>query len=480
MGDHRASGGVDKPGLRFGVRASAETVAEGLDVTAVTDEGLGNTSWLLALDGQGVVVDPARDTAPYEKAAEGLGVAIALAAETHLHADFVTGTRELGVGGASVVAPVRARLAWPHEHLADGGEIDLGRWRLRALATPGHTPEHLAYLLTDKGRPRAVFTGGSLLVGAVARTDLIAPDDTEGLTRDLWRSINHQLLTLPDDVAVLPTHGAGSFCAAADDSAARWTTIGRERRANPLLQADNEDDFVRQVLAGFGSYPPYFGRLREVNRLGPVLYGAVPRLPVLGAYDVAERQGAGALVIDVRSVEDYAAGHLPGSLAITLRPQFASWLGWLVADPATPLVFVTDTHTDRRELVRQCLNIGYENLAGEMDVATWTASGLSTSTTRLVGADELGDARLLDVRQDSEFGLGHIPGAHHVELGALTSQLNRPGGIPPGPLVTACGHGERATSAASLLEAAGHEDVAVFRGGPGDWSAATGEPLTHP
>jgi hydroxyacylglutathione hydrolase len=225
-----------------------------LPVVAVTDEGLGNTSWVLALDGDAVVVDPERDPAPYEAAVEQLGARIVATAETHLHADFVTGSRELAANGGSVLAAAEGDLAWPHRAIRDGDEVDLGRWRLRTLATPGHTPEHVAYLLLDDGRPRAVFSGGSLLVGAVARTDLIDPGDTEALTRALWRSINHRLLSLPDDVAVFPTHGAGSFCTAAGGGQ-RWTTIGAERRDNPLLQADDEGDFVRLVLAQFGSYP---------------------------------------------------------------------------------------------------------------------------------------------------------------------------------------------------------------------------------
>ena len=451
----------------------ATEVPGDLSVVALTDEGLGNTSWAVALDGEVVIVDPERDPAPYLAAAEHLGGPIVLAAETHLHADFVTGSRELAAHGADIVASAAGELAWSHRPLADGDEIDLGRWRLQALATPGHTPEHVAYLLRDGDCPRAVFTGGSLLVGAVARTDLIDPADTDGLTRALWRSINHQLLALPDDVAVFPTHGAGSFCSAAG-GAQRWTTIGQERRANPLLQATDEDDFVRHVLGGLGSYPPYFLRLRELNRLGPRVFGAMPVLERLGAMGAARLRDRGTVVADVRPVTDYAAGHIPGSLANTLRPQFASWLGWLVADPATPLVFVTDDRTDRRELVRQCLNIGYENLAGEIDLATWTAGGGEVTATPLVRVDATDGRLIVDVRQANEFAAGHVAGAAHVELGSLPRQGRQAG---DGPLVVMCGHGERAATAASVLEAAGHRDVAVLAGGPDDWAEATGNEL---
>ena len=189
-------------------------------MVAITDGGLGNTSWMIDLGGgQALVVDPERDPAPYLRVAERTGTEIALAAETHLHADFVTGNRDLAATGTDIVASAGGEGRGPHRAVREGDELDLGRFRLKALATPGHTPEHVAYLLSDRDRPRAVFTGGSLLVGSVARTDLIDPDDTETLTRALWRSIHDQLLALPDEVAVLPTHGAGSFCSAPGDPA---------------------------------------------------------------------------------------------------------------------------------------------------------------------------------------------------------------------------------------------------------------------
>ena len=240
--------------------------ASGPTVVALVDEGLGNSSYLVDLsDGRALVVDPPRDPAHHLAVAEKRGLVISHSAETHLHADFVTGSRELAARGAAVVAPAAAGLDWPHRGQADGDEIDLGGLRLRALATPGHTPEHLAYLLLDGDEPVALFSGGSLLVGSVARTDLIAADQTEPLARALWRSIVERLLALPDDLAVYPTHGAGSFCSA-PAGGERTTTIGRERATNPLLAAADEDAFVARLLAGLGTYPPYFTELREVNR----------------------------------------------------------------------------------------------------------------------------------------------------------------------------------------------------------------------
>ncbi len=454
---------------------SALSMPGDLPVVAIPDEGLGNTSWAVGLDGGVVVVDPERDPAPYLAAAQRLGGAIVASAETHLHADFITGSRELAAHGAEVIASAGAELTWPHRPLAPGEGVEVGSWRLSALPTPGHTPEHVSYLLSDREGPRAVFTGGSLLVGAVARTDLIDPQDTEELTRALWRSINRELLALPDDVVVLPTHGAGSFCTAAG-GARRWTTIGEQRRSNPLLGVGDEDEFVRLVVDGFGSYPPYFLRLRELNRLGPAVFGTVPPLPVLSAQAMVDLRRQGAVLVDVRPVRNYTAGHVPGSLANTLRPQFASWLGWMVGDPAAPLVFVTDSHTDGRELVRQCLNIGYENLAGQIHIDDWVHGGGEVASSEIVRATAVDGRRVLDVRQASEFAAGHLPDAQHIELGSLPAEASRVGDEA---LVVMCGHGERAATAASILEVAGRRGVAVLDGGPDDWVVATSQPLVR-
>jgi hydroxyacylglutathione hydrolase len=438
----------------------------------LVDEGLGNSSYLLDIgDGRALVIDPQRDPAPYLAAAGRRGLVIAYTAETHLHADFVSGSRELAARGARVIAPAAGGLEFPHRGLGDGDEADLGGLTLRALATPGHTPEHLAYLLLDGTRPAGLFSGGSLLVGAVARTDLIAPDQTEVLARLLWRSLHERVLGLPDDLAVYPTHGAGSFCSA-PAGAERTTTIGREKAANPLLAAPGEDAFVKLLLAGLGTYPAYFRRLREVNRRGPAVYSPEPPpLAALGAGDVRRLMAGGAQLIDVRPIDAFAAGHIPGAMSIELRDACATWLGWLAA-PGRPLVFVLDDTQDRAGLVRQALKIGYENLAGELagGMAAWTGPVRSIALT---GAGQV-SGPVLDIRQDAEYGAGHIPGAAHTELGALAT-AEAP--IGPGPLTVMCGHGERAMTAASLLAAAGHSELTVAVGGPADWAAATGRPL---
>jgi hydroxyacylglutathione hydrolase len=440
------------------------------------DDGLGNSSYLVDLgDGRALVIDPARHPAGYLAEAERQGLDLAFAAETHLHADFVSGARELGALGAELLVPGAGGHAFPVRGLNDGEEADLGGLTLRALATPGHTPEHLSYLLLDDSQPLALFSGGSLLVDAVARTDLIAPDQTETLARELWRSLHERILTLPDDLPVYPTHGAGSFCSA-PASGERTTTIGRERRANPLLAAPSEDAFVAQLLGGVGTYPPYFLRLRDVNRNGPRLYG--PGEADLNRLDVDKVRALrrdGAWIIDVRPVEAFGRGHIPGAVSIVLRPQFASWLGWIVPD-RTPLVLVLDAGQDRGNLVRQARNIGYEDLVGELDggLAAWEAAGLEVASIGIAPVEET-TRTVVDVRQRSEYEAGHLPTAVNIELGEIESA-----NLPRGPVSMMCGHGERAMSAASLLARAGRTDVTVLTGGPDEWARAHGRLATGP
>jgi glyoxylase-like metal-dependent hydrolase (beta-lactamase superfamily II)/rhodanese-related sulfurtransferase len=442
---------------------------------ALVNEGLGNSSYLVDLgDRRALVIDPERDPGRYLAAAKTQGLTIAYTAETHLHADFVSGSRELAACGARVLASASGETGFPHQGLRDGEEIDLGGLRLQALATPGHTPEHLAYLLFDGGRPVALFSGGSLLVRAVARTDLIAPDRTEELARALWRSLHERILSLPDDLPVYPTHGAGSFCAAPAGTE-RVTTIGAERAANPLLAAPTEDAFVRLLLGGLGSYPPYFLRLREVNRQGPAVYGPGPgALAALTTEEVSRLLSEDATLVDARPVASFAAGHIPEAVSIPLRPAFATWLGWL-ADPSRPAVFVLESGQDRADLVRQARNVGFEHLAGELagGMPAWQAGGLPVRRIRLIPAAEV-TGSVLDVRQAAEYAGGHLPGARHMELGTLPGSAAR---LDEEPLTVMCGHGERAMTAASLLAGYGHPDLAVVIGGPDDWAAAHGRAL---
>ena len=439
-----------------------------LTPVAVVDEGLGNSSYLVELgDGRAAVIDPSRHPGPYVAEAQRRGLQVAFTVETHLHADFVSGSRELAALGATVVAPAAGGLEFPARGLAHGERVDLGGLDLRGLGTPGHTPEHLAYVLEDDGRPLALFSGGSLLVGAVARTDLVSHDQTEPLARQLWRSLHERILCLPDDLPVYPTHGAGSFCSA-PVGGHRTTTIGAEKRANPLLAARDEDEFVTLLLDGLGSYPPYFLRLRDVNRRGPVVFGSGdPQLPRLDGECARRRVARGAWLVDVRSVHDFASGHIAGSISIPLRDVFATWLGWLVPWGA-PVVFVADDPALVARAAVDARKVGYEQLEGVIDVEAWPEPLVRTPLEHAARAA----GTIVDVRQRHEYDAGHIPGAAHVELGDLGSAT-----VPGGPVTVMCGHGERAMSAASMLERAGRREVTVLTGGPDDWSRERGSTL---
>jgi len=441
------------------------------EIVPLVDEGLGNSSYLVPVgDGRALVVDPRRDPTPYLELAERLNLRIAFAVETHLHADFISGSRELAAFGATIIAPRASHLATAYRGLGDGDNVDLGGLTLRALATPGHTPEHLAYLLLDGPKPLAMFSGGAVLPGGAARPDLIGPEQTHPLAHDLYRSAHQRLGGLPDDLPVYPTHGAGSFCSAGAGGQ-RTTTLGRERHESPLFTAVAEDAFVHQFLNGLGSYPPYFLRLRRVNQRGARLYGVtLPDLAPLSADEFRRQQAAGAVSIDVRPFADFAHGHMPGAISIVLRPAFASWVGWIV--PAErPLIFVRAPDQDARDLVEQCLKIGYENLAGELEggIDAWQAAGLPVSTIGIRQVDEEVQGTPLDVRQADEWATGHIPGARHVELGSVIASTDA---IPCGPLTIYCGHGERAMTAASLLEREGRGSLAVLDGGFDAWRSA--------
>ena len=284
-----------------------------MDLHVLLTPGLGNAAYLLASGREAVAVDPPRDAWRLVAAAEARGWRITHVVETHVHNDYLSGALELRAAlGTELVLPARGRYAFGHRAADDGDVVEIDGLRLTARATPGHTPEHLAWEVATDGDhgPTAILTGGSLLVGSAGRTDLLGDDQTEALTRAQFHSLR-ALAGLPDEVAVLPTHGAGSFCSAGPPGAKRTTTMATERMTNPFLRTDDESAFRTALLGGLGPYPTYYGEMAAINRAGPAVRGGVPIPALMSPEAVSAVVGTGAIVVDGRSRTDFAAGHIP-------------------------------------------------------------------------------------------------------------------------------------------------------------------------
>jgi hydroxyacylglutathione hydrolase len=450
------------------------------------EPGLGNNAHLLISeqDAVAVLIDPLRDVDQYQAVADGEGVRITHVCETHIHNDFVTGSREIAAAtGARIVASADAGLAFDYHPVHDGDSVAIGEIKLTVIATPGHTPEHVSYLAEDTTRPAepgVLFSGGSLLVGAVSRTDLLGHEHATGLAHQLHRTLHERILPLGDEVLVYPTHGAGSFCTAAAGEGTT-TTIGRERLANPLLAVADPQTFAERLLGSMPSYPAYFDCMRALNRNGPRLLGGVPRLTSLEPDDVQARQERGEAIVDMRSVQDYARAHIHGAYHVELRPAFASWVGWVVPF-GSPIVLVSHTTEVHEFAVRQLVRIGYDDLSGYLagGMAAWERAGLPVERVPVLTMREVRQRLergeplvVLDVRQAHEWVGGHIPQAQLIEAGAL------PRAEPPLPhdrlVATYCAHGQRSATALSILERRGYENLALITEGVDEWRLAGGE-----
>jgi hydroxyacylglutathione hydrolase len=453
-----------------------------MDLEIILTPGLGNATYLLAADGEAVVVDPPRDAWRVTAVADARGWRLTHVVETHVHNDYLSGALELRADrSVSIVAPARGRYAFEHRGVDEGDTVEVGGLRLVARATPGHTPEHLAWEVTADGaeRPSAVLTGGSLLVGSAGRTDLLGAAATDGLTRAQFESLR-TLAALPDDVAVLPTHGPGSFCTAGPIGSGRTSTMGLERRTNPLLAAPHEAAFRMALLDGLGAYPTYYAEMAPINRAGPPVVGRPMTPPLLDAAAFRAAIAAGAHIVDGRPRAEFAAGHLPGSLNIELVDSFASYVGWFVPfGAAVALVLPEPTGEALQEATVQLFRIGYDRLAGALrgGVADWASSGgdvrtYPTTTIEALHADALAgtNAYALDVREPYEWrDEGVVPGAIQIPLGDLVDRLAM---VPrDAPVTVMCRSGARASIAASVLDAAGIEVRLVARGGAPDWPA---------
>jgi hydroxyacylglutathione hydrolase len=447
-------------------------------------DDLGCASYLIGDQHAGVaaVVDPKIEVDAYLRLARFLGVAIDHVLETHTHADHVSGHGRLQAAtGATIHVHREAGAGYEHEPFDDGWELCLGDVRVRALHTPGHRPEHTAFALIDGNRdadrPWAVLTGDTLFVGDLARPDLaIEPEDG---ARAIFRSLHEQLLTLPDDTEVWPGHLGGSMCGGPGMDLKVSSTIGFERAHNPALSERDEDRFVAGALARLGPQPPNFRAIVEVNR-GPLRGGDVHAPPLTPRQLVGHRD-AGALVVDVRTDQQFDDAHVPGAVCITaLRGGFGSRLAW-IADRDQPVVFVGRDDADALAAAELAQAVAITNVAGRLagGMTSWREERRAVEGVERMTVPELHEVwspdgagpQILDVRERTEWDAGHIPGSLHVpyhDLHALPDGLD-----PDRPVAAICASGQRSGVAASLLQRAGAGRVVhVVDGGVGTWAAA--------
>ncbi len=444
---------------------------------------LAQASYLIGSDGEAAVVDPRRDVEEYLAFADEHGLTIRYVIETHLHADFVSGHRELAERtGATIVFGKRAAAAFPHRAVVDGEEIALGRLTLRVLETPGHTPESVSILVFDADagpEPRLVFTGDTLFIGDVGRPDLVG---AKGFSADLmagllYDSLHAKLLSLPDSVEVYPAHGAGSLCGR-NISKETMSTIGEQRRSNYALQPMPRERFVSMMTADLPEAPRYFAQDVAMNREGAAPLAEVEPPAALAPAATAEAVAGGAQLLDVRATTSFGTAHLPGSLNIGLDGQFASWCGTLL-EPGRPLVLVTEDEEQARQAALRLARVGLDAVAGYLDggIAAWDRDGRALEHVDQwpVGVlrDELESRRelqLIDVRRPGEFSAGHVPGAMPVPLDRLDAAS---AGLEPGrPTAVICAGGYRSSAAASLLARRGFKTLYNVVGGTSAWVAA--------
>jgi len=444
-------------------------------VEPFVDKGLGNSAYLIGSRDtkKGVLIDPLRDVDQYLQAASERGLTLTHVLDTHLHADFVSGNRELAhQTGAMIGASAEAKVGFEHQPLTEESILDLGAFQIHVVTTPGHTPEHISFLIVDPDSktPSALFSGGALIVGGAARTDLLTPELTQPLARQLYHTIHDKLLKLPNEVDVFPTHGAGSFCVT-PSSKERTTTIGRERQNNDLAQAQNEEDFVKRALTGLSSYPTYYKYMRAINQRGAKVLGGIPVLQPLAASEVKALVDEGVLVLDVRHGKAFGAGHIPNSYGIRVDAPLTTWAGWLIPF-GSRMVLVAESTDQIVAATRQLIRIGYDDLVGTLEggIEAW-ARGYPVETMKSMDTKELrerlDEVMLIDIRQRSEWEEGHIPGAIHFEGGRVAwEDLPFP---HDKPLAIQCSSGNRSMSVSSVLRRRGYHNVIQVEGGIKGW-----------
>lgn len=444
---------------------------------------LAHASYMIGSEGEAAVVDPQRDVDIYLKAADEQNLKITHIFETHLHADFVSGHKELAARtGAKIYIGAQAEAAFPHVPLTDGFEIKVGAVRVRVLETPGHTAESVCLVITDgdeTAQPCAVLTGDTLFIGDVGRPDLSRTHSPGELAALLYDSLHKKLMTLPDAVMVYPAHGAGSLCGRAM-RAERSSTIGTERLTNYALQIRSREEFVAQLTANLPMRPEYFLEDAEINRSGAATLTELAPLQKLSPAEVQALLDGGVNVLDVRAGDVFAAAHVPGSINIALSGQFASWAGGILGIRSKP-VLIGDSDTQIEEARLRMARVGIEDLRGYLDggVAGWEKAGLPMAKTAEISAQELnqklceGSWRaddVLDVRREGEWQAGHIADVRCRALDSFPQRL--PTIDLDRPVAVHCKSGYRSIIACSLLERAGHRNVVNLIGGFDAWHGA--------
>ncbi|MBI3947243.1 MAG: MBL fold metallo-hydrolase [Armatimonadetes bacterium] len=456
----------------------------------IESEGLAHLSYLLGDEdaGECVVIDPRRDVDAYLDAARRESARITRVIETHVHADFVSGSRELAARtGAPIYTGPGDAYGFPRAALNEGDTVQVGGLCLKALRTPGHTPEHIS-LVVSGGRGAAdawgVFTGDTLFAGEVGRPDLIGDGTEEELARRLFHSLHEKLLKLDDGIEVYPAHGQGSPCGGRIGDR-KTSTIGYERRHNPRLRTDDPDAFVRELLESLPPAPTYYARLKRMNAAGPMELGCLRPVPLLdGERFEAEMHRPGTLVLDTRDGVAFGGAHVPGAINIPLRETFPIWAGWMLR-PEQRFLLVADAEEDAHRVQRHLLRVGLDHLVGSLrrGVREWIEAGYPFAHIPQMGVHELYDLisnghaaelQVLDVRTDGEWKEGHVPHALHVFAADLPERLDR---LDKSRLVVVyCSTGFRSSIAASVLQRGGFRDVREAPGSMAAWRAA-GLPL---
>ena len=446
---------------------------------------LAHASYLIGSAGEAAVVDPQRDVDQYIKEADAQGLQIKYVIETHLHADFVSGHRELAAHtGAEIVFGKKAGATFPHKAVEDGDEIAIGKIKLRILETPGHTPESICLLIIDtevSDEPQKVLTGDTLFIGDVGRPDLAGGKGytAQAMAGMMFDSLHQKLLPLADDIEVYPAHGAGSMCGR-NMSTETSSTIGNQRKFNYALKPMTKDAFVSMMTTDLPDAPAYFPRDAEINRTGAGPLDELPRPSAFSPAEVRKLAMEGQIILDVRSASEFGAGHVPGSLNIGLAGQFAIWAGSLVPAMAA-IVIVAGSEEQVDEAVIRLARVGIENVNGFLSggILAWAQAGFAVATVPQITVNELhqliqggAEMQIIDVRRPQEYQSGHVPRAITASLSDLKESIGELELDPTNQFAVICAGGYRSSAATSILQQLGFSNLMNVTGGTSAWITA--------